>query len=368
MNPIYFDNAATTPVFEEVKKIFLSDLFANPSSIHSAGVASMVEVEKAREIIAKSVKAKAEQVYFTGSGTESNNWVLNSFVSEKKSVVISKIEHPSIIEKAKNLEEKGYAVKYIKVLKNGRIDLDDARQKILESDGLCSVMHVNNETGVIQPIEEISEICLQKKVLFHVDACQSYTKIPINFQNLNIDFITINSSKIHGPKGVGALIVKNESSLRPFIYGGSQENGLRAGTLNLNSILAFSKAVELNINLKVSDKIKKLQQYLINEMRKHFSDVMINGDVDYLAPHILNIRLREIKAKDVFWYLNKNKIYTSMSSACSSNKFTPSYVLESMGLNQEENFSSIRISLGYFNTEEEINIFVKMLGLFINDK
>lgn len=365
MKLIYFDNAATTPVFEEAKNIFLEDLFANPSSIHSAGVSAMMKVERAREIIAGAINANAEQVYFTATGTEANNWVLKSLNSPKRSMVISRIEHPSIMETAKYLENNGFKIKYINVKADGCIDLEDAKDKISSEDSLCSVMHVNNETGIVQPIEELAKICRVKNVLIHVDACQSFTKIPIDFSGMNLDFLTINSSKINGPKGIGALIIKNHLTLNSFIHGGSQENGLRAGTLNLNAIQSFAKAVELSIGLDVSKKLKGLRDNMIQKMSHNFHGFKINGDINLLAPHILNIRFDNFFAKDIFWHLNKNKIYTSMSSACSANKFTPSYVLEAMGLSEAENYASIRISFGYFNSDDEIDIFIDTLGKLI---
>lgn len=370
MKSIYLDNAASTPMLAEVKEELAKQsdlLIGNASSIHSLGVRASREVEKAREIIANSLSTSADNIVFTSGGTESNNWVIQSLFHQKKknqnTIVTSTIEHPSVLAPIKWLAENfGVKVIFIGVDHEGRILVDDLKKSLSDEVFLCSIMHVNNEVGSLQPMEEIANLCEQYKVPLHVDACQSFLKIPINLSELNITYLTINSHKVHGPKGVGALYLKSANSLSPLFHGGGHESNRRSGTLNTPPITAFGKAVEIQKNNpEYFKKLHELSSWTRKKLIENFSTVSINSPENNLAPHILNIRFNNHLGKDVFWALNKSGVYVSTSSACSSNKMTPSHVLAAMGLNDKNNLESIRLSFGLLTTKEEIEDFIDCL-------
>jgi cysteine desulfurase len=370
LKTIYLDNAASTPLLLEVKvehDIFLEKLVGNPSSIHTFGVRASKEVEKARDYIATALETSADNIVFTSGGTESNNWVIQSLFHQKKenqnTIITSAIEHPSVHAPIKWLQEKfGVNVIYINVDQDGRVILEELKNAISDKVFLCTIMHVNNEVGSLQPIEEISEICGHYHVPFHVDACQSFLKVPINLSKLNITYLTLNSHKVHGPKGVGALYIKANNPLSPLFHGGGHESNRRSGTLNAPAIAAFGKSVDLQF--KNPDWFKKM--YELNEwtrikLSENFANISFNSPPKNLAPHILNVRFSEKMGKDVFWALNKAGVYVSTSSACSSNKMTPSHVLSAMGIEDKHNLESIRISFGLQNTYEDVEEFISTL-------
>ena len=374
MKTIYLDNAASTPMLPEVLVELTKQsefLTGNASSIHALGVRASREVEKAREIIANSLSTSADNIVFTSGGTESNNWVIQSLFFQKKknqnTIITSLIEHPSVLAPIKWLSENfGVKVIYIGVDQEGRILLEDLKKSLSDDVFLCSIMHVNNEVGSLQPMEEIAKMCEQFNVPLHVDACQSFLKIPINLKDLNITYLTINSHKVHGPKGVGALYLKAAHSLSPLFHGGGHESNRRSGTINAPSIAAFGKAVEIQMNNPERlINLRELANWTRKKLIDKFSSISINSPENNLAPHILNIRFNNHLGKDVFWALNKSGVYVSTSSACSSNKMTPSHVLAAMGLNDKNNLESLRLSFGLLTAKEEIENFIACLGEII---
>jgi cysteine desulfurase len=371
---VFLDNAATTKIALDVKKsmdICEDFFYANASSVHSAGLEAMKIIEKSRSEIAQALSCSPEEIFFTSGGTESNNWVIKSLIemkSDKKKILTSKIEHPSILEPLKWLEKNfNYEIVYVNVLESGVIDLLDFKNKLDESFCLCTLMHVNNEIGSIQPIDEIGKFCKLKNVLFHTDACQSFMKLPINLTQMPIDFISINSHKIHGPKGIGALFISSKVKISPFLHGGGQEMGLRSTTMNTAGIVGFGKATELLKNFKHTKKISELSFWLKSELLNKFNDCVINNDGKEVLPNILNIRFNNILGKDLFWRLNKEGIFVSTSSACSSNKNTPSRVLHEIGLSEKQNLESIRVSISVDTEKDDLKIFLNALEKIIKN-
>lgn len=370
MKPLYLDNAASTPLLEEVKKTMLevmNDSFGNSSSVHSLGVDAVKKVEKAREIIARSLNAQPEEIYFTSGGTESNNWVIQSVVKQgltkRKKIVTSEIEHPSILAPLMWVQEKfGIEVVKVGVDSEGRVRIPDLEAALKDDVLLCTLMHVNNEVGSIQPIEIAAKLCLKHGIAFHVDACQGYIKVPLDLKVLELTYLTINAHKLHGPKGIGALYMKKGHELDALFHGGGHEMNRRSGTLNVPAIAGFGKAVELqSASLEKFVEMKKLLNWLSDELTNHFSNYALTGADSERAPHILNIRFKGFLGKDIFWALNKAKIAVSTSSACSSNKLTPSHVLKAMGFNDESNLEALRISIGLQTTKDDLQLLINEL-------
>jgi len=361
---IYFDNAATTRIDKRViEKMlpFIDDNFGNPSSLHQFGTNVKDEIQKARTIIAKHLKCEIDEVVFTASGTEANNFAIKgiAFANKHKGnhIIVSNIEHDCILNTCKWLETQGFFVTYLQVNEQGFIDLENLKRCINPKTILVSVMHVNNEIGTIQPINEIANICKQKNVYFHSDACQSFGKIPVDIQN--IDLLTINSHKIYGPKGVGALIIKKGTNIQPLLHGGGQENGLRSSTENAAGIIGFAKAVELCfLEMETETKrIFELQRKVINYLKDNIEGIYFNGDLINRLPHNINFCISELEGESIrlLLLLDERGVAVSSGSACSSNGDNPaSHVLQAIGLNQFEARGSIRISLGRYNTENEI--------------
>ena len=370
MKSIYLDNAASTPMLLEVKEELIKNsehLIGNASSIHSVGVKASREVEKARESIANSLSTSADNIVFTSGGTESNNWVVQSLFHQKNknqnTIITSAIEHPSVLAPIMWLQKQyGINVVNIGVDTEGRILIEDLKKALSDDVIFCSIMHVNNEVGSIQPMKEIAELCEKFNVPLHVDACQSFLKVPINLSQLKISYLTINSHKVHGPKGVGALYLREGYSLLPLFHGGGHESNRRSGTLNAPAISAFGKSVELQSkNTDFFKQMSDLNLWTQKKLIEIFPPITINSPTNNLAPHILNVRFKDLLGKDLFWSLNKAGVYVSTSSACSSNKMTPSHVLSAMGLDEKHNLESIRISFGLQTTKEEIEYFIDVL-------
>lgn len=370
MRNTYLDNAASTPLLAEVQATMLecmNESFGNSSSIHTPGVQAIRRVERAREIIANSLNASSEEFYFTCGGTESNNWVIKSFLGrtdlKNKKIITSAIEHPSILVPLNWLAEYfGIQIIKIGVDSEGIIKLAELEKAMDSNVLLCTIMHVNNEVGSIQPLNEISKLCEKFNVPFHVDACQSFIKVPLNLSHTKITYLTINAHKLHGPKGVGALYMRKGHELPAFMHGGGHEMNLRSGTLNVPGIVGFGKAVELQAPSSGRFvEMGQLLKWLSEELKTAFPTCKITGHVTMKAPHILNVRFPGHLGKDLFWALNKVGIAVSTSSACSSTKMTPSSVLAALGLSDEENLEALRISIGLLTTKEDLEFLLNQL-------
>jgi len=368
MKPIYLDNAATTKIDAEVLKAmlpYLKEHYGNASSMHFKGEKAKRALDDSRRKIAEVSGAKPEEIHFTSGGTESNNWALKGLFwknyPKKNHLVVSKIEHDCILKTCEWLETQGAKVTYLGVDENGFVNLEQLRKAITKKTFLVSIMHANNEIGTIQDIEKIGEICREKGALFHSDACQSFTKVPIDVKKQNVDLLTINSHKISGPKGVGALYIRNGIEITPLLHGGGHERGLRSGTENVAGIVGFAKATEL-IRKKDVEKMKSLQNELIKKILTTIPKAKLNGpDGDRRLCNNVNLSFGNVEGEAVGGYLEKEGIYVSTGSACMSNTLSSSYVLTALGLTDFEQNSSIRVSLSKYTTEKEINKLIKIL-------
>ncbi len=369
MKQIYFDNAATTKVDEKVLKAmmpYFTEKYGNASSQHLAGSDVKIALENSRKTIAKKINAKNSEVVFTSGGTEGNNFVLKGLFFEnypkKNHIITTKIEHDSILKTCKWLEKQGCKVTYLDVDFEGFVNLKDLENAVTSETFLVSVMHANNEIGVIQDIEEIGKICKEKKVLFHTDACQSFTKVELNVVKQNIDLMTLNAHKIYGPKGVGALYVsdKVKHEIVPLLHGGGHESKLRSGTENIPGIVGFAEAVRIS-NRKDNLKMEKLRDKLIENLLK-IKNVKLNGSFEKRLCNNVNVSFMNIEGEAVGGYLESFGIYTSTGSACMSNTLESSHVLKALGFEPLRANSSLRISLSKYNTEEEIDYFLKKIS------
>lgn len=373
---IYLDNSATTKPYEEVveKMVYaLSTDYANPSSLHRKGIEVEKNIKSIRKDIARSIGAKDKEIYFTSGGTESNNTIIrgvvNLYKKRKNHIISTEIEHPSVLNTLKDLEEEGFEVTYLKVNKEGKINLDELKESIRPTTSLVTIMHVNNEIGSIQPIEEIGKYLksLKEKVYFHVDAIQSYGKINFRPSRYNIDFMSVSGHKFHGPKGIGFMYVKESNRLKPILTGGGQEVGARSGTENVPGIYGLGEAIKIvNKDLdKKIENIRNLKTLLKNEIVNNIEDIKINSNNEGVC-HILNISFRGIKGEVLLHYLEQKGLYISTGSACSSKK-KGSHVLNAIGINPDEIEGAIRFSLSDLNKEEEILEAVKILKESINE-
>ncbi len=361
MRTIYLDNAATTKLHPLVRKAMSEceeDGFGNSSSLHSAGRKAKEKLDLARETISKKVFAKNHKLIFTSGGTESNNFAIKGLAlgsREKKHIVTTKIEHDCVLNTLGFLEKYGYKVTYLDVDKEGLVNLEALENAITKDTLLVSVIHGNNEIGTIQNLKEIGRIVHEKGSVFHTDACQSFTKQPIDMEKDNIDLLTINAHKIYGPKGVGALLVKEGLGLEPLLHGGGHEYGLRSGTVNVPGIVGFSKATEI-IGEREIEHMASLRNQLVKGL-KDIDDCWLNGpevDSGKRLCNNANLTFMYAEGEAIVLYLDALGICVSTGSACSSNTLKPSHVLKAIGLKQEQSHGTIRFSIGIDNTTEEI--------------
>ncbi len=376
---IYLDNGATTkvdPKVLEAMNYYHTDKYGNPSSIHSFGQDSKDALEGARKVIAKSIGARNDEIIFTSGGTESDNLAIKGVIntqqnngcncdcsnSRKNHIITTKIEHPAIKNTCKALEKEGYEVTYLDVDKEGFVDLEKLRNSITEKTILVTIIHANNEIGTIQDLEGIGNICKEKKVLFHTDAVQSFTKTKLNVVEQNLDLVSLSAHKIHGPKGIGALFVKRGTKLKPLMFGGSQEFELKPGTENVPGIVGFSEAVKI-ANEKHIEYMKKLRDKLIEGALK-IPGTRLNGPKERLCNNI-NLSFRGIEGEALGGYLDQKWVCSSTGSACSSRTLEPSHVLKAIGLSDEEAHGSLRLTLSKFNTEKEIDYVLKILPKYV---
>ena len=373
---IYLDNSATTKPYNDVieKVVYaLSTDYGNPSSLHRKGIEVEKNIKLIRQNVARSLGVKDKEIYFTSGGTESNNAIIRGVVylnkKRKNHIISTNIEHPSVLNTLKDLEENGYEVTYLNVNKEGKIDIEEFKQALKPTTCLVTVMHVNNEVGSIQPIQEIGKHLktLKDKVYLHVDAVQSYTKINFRPSRYNIDFMSASGHKFHGPKGIGFMYVKENNRLKPILTGGGQEIGIRSGTENTSGIYGLGEAVNIiykDLDSKI-EKIANLKKLLKDEIVKNIDNIKINSQEDGVC-HILNISFRGIKGEVLLHYLEQKQVYISTGSACSSKK-KGSHVLNAMGLTADEIEGAIRFSLSDLNTEEEILEAVRIVKESVDD-
>ncbi|NCN86883.1 cysteine desulfurase [archaeon] len=369
---VYLDNAATTKVDDKVLKAMLpyfTEEYGNASSMHMKGSEAKNSLEKSRKIIANSINAKSSEIYFTSGGTESNNWALKGLFwqnfPKKNHIITTKIEHDCILKTCEWLEKEGAKVTYLDVNSEGFVDLEELKKAITEKTFLVSIIHGNNEIGTIEDIESIGKICQEKKVLLHTDACQSYTKVPIDVKKQNLDLVTINSHKIHGPKGVGALYIKEGIKITPLMHGGGHEKLMRSGTENIPGILGFAKASE-QLSKKELNKMKIIRDKLIEGILEKIPNTKLNGPTgEKRLANNINISFMNIEGESIGGYLENENIFVSTGSACMSNTLSGSHVLKALGLSDLEQNSSIRFSISKYTTEKEIDYVLKKLPKII---
>jgi len=366
---IYIDNNATTPVDPAVAEkmcAFLKEQFGNPSSLYPLGRTVKETITQARESVAKALGAQRSEIFFTGSGTESDNWAIRGVLDarpDKREIITSAIEHPAVLRLANDLEKKGCKVSYVPVDSDGIVDLDFLRRSITPQTAIISIMHANNEIGTIQPIEEIVGLARKKGVPVHTDAVQSFGKIDLDVTKLGVDLLTISAHKIYGPKGVGALYIRKGTDIFPFIHGGGQERGLRAGTENTPGIVGFGEAARLlrERGKKDRERIENLTQSLRKGIEDSIPKIRFNGHPEKRVKNTLNIAFPGLEAEAILLALATKGICVSTGSACSSESEDVSHVLLSIGLKPEIARSCLRISLGRFNTEEDVRDTLKDL-------
>ena len=366
---VYFDNSATTKPYDEVIEAVskgMKEYFGNPSSLHKIGMNCEKRLNEAREYFASTIKCNKEEIYFTSGGSEGNNLILKGLLKPGHHFITTAFEHHSIISTCKQLEEKGVKVTYLDVDSEGRISLEDLEEAITKDTVLVSIMQVNNEIGVIQDIEAIGKLIKERssRAKFHVDAVQGYGKLPIDVNKSNVDFLTVASHKIHGPKGVGFIYIKKGIILNSLISGGSQEKGIRAGTENLPGIIGFEKSAQMTFEEMESryDKVLELKKYFVERLNE-IKDIRVNGEIDGFSPYILNVSFLGVRAEVLLHLLEEQNIYVATGSACTSKSSAAhgSYVIKSLGLSNKEVESAIRFSFSYENTKEEVDYTIDVL-------
>ncbi len=357
---IYLDNNASTPVDPEVAEAVIFALrnnYGNPSSSHNAGRTARQVVETARERVASLIDASPQEIFFTSGGTESNNLAIAGTASKSKKghIITSILEHPSVMNTCRALEERGFCITYIPVGRNGRVSAEDVGKAIRPDTILVTIMHANNETGVLQPIEEIGTITRQKNIPFHTDAAQSAGKIPVKTGELNIDMLTLAAHKFYGPKGIGALYIKKGLSIKPIMSGAAHESGLRPGTENVPAIAGFGKACELSSRYTGlwASHTHSLTTMLYNGLRQKAGSITLNGHETLRLPNTINLSVLGTDATELLERLGE-RVAASSGSACHAGSRKPSSILLSMGVSEQDALSSIRLSTGKDNTEREI--------------
>ena len=371
---IYLDHAATTKVDPRVLQEMLpyfTENFGNPSAFYSIARDAKNVVEESREVIAKAINADPAEIYFTAGGTESDNWALIStaeaYASKGKHIITSTIEHHAILHTCKYLEKKGYEVTYVDVDEDGIIKLEELKAAIRPDTILISIMAANNEIGSLQPLKEIGELAKEHKVLFHTDAVQAFTQIPIDVKEMNIDMLSASGHKINGPKGIGILYMKKGIRAGAFIHGGAQERRKRAGTNNVPGIVGMGKAVEIAMaehQERIAAKVA-LRDYLIEKMLKEIPYTKLNGHRELRLPNNTNFSFRFIEGEALLILLEQAGICGSSGSACTSGSLDPSHVLLAIGLPHEIAHGSLRLTLSEENTREEMDYVVEKLKTIV---
>lgn len=373
---IYLDHAATTAVHPDVLKEMLpyfTDRFGNPSSVYGFAANNKNKLTEARETIAGALGAKPEEIYFTAGGSESDNWALKctaeAYGVHGGHIITTKIEHHAILHTCKYLQNRGYDVTYLDVDENGLVDLNTLEAAIRPDTFLISIMFANNEIGTIEPIKEIGEIAHRHGILFHTDAVQAFGQIPIHVDGMNIDMLSASGHKFNGPKGIGFLYIKKGLKLKSFIHGGQQERGRRAGTENVPGIVGIAKACEIAM-AEMEERMKKeteLRDYLIERILKEIPYTRLNGHSKKRLPNNVNISFQFVEGESILIMLDVAGICASSGSACTSGSVDPSHVLLAIGLPHEIAHGSLRLTIGYENTKEEMDTVVDNLKRIITN-
>ena len=374
MKTVYFDNNATTKVaeevLEEIKPLFC-ELYGNPSSMHTFGGQIGRRIRQSREQVADLLGCDPSEIVFTGCGTESDNTAIKGTLAaapNRRTVITTRVEHPAVLAVCRELENHGYTVVELSVDREGRLDMAELEEQLDDNTALVTIMYANNETGVVFPIEEIAELVTSKGAIFHTDAVQAVGKIPLNLSKSNIDLLSLSGHKLHAPKGVGVLYIRKGTRLSPFMLGGHQEAGRRAGTENVPGIVGLGKACELaaeNLDAENS-KVKALRDKLEKSILQKCPDCRINGDPDNRLPNTTNISFEYIEGEAILLMMDKYGICASSGSACTSGSLEPSHVLRAMGVPFTAAHGSIRFSLSRYNTEEEVDYTIEKLPPIIN--
>jgi cysteine desulfurase len=372
---IYLDNAATTPLLPEVREAmmpYLGEVFGNPSSLHDWGDGAREAMDTARERVARLISGSPEEIIFTGSGTESNNFAVKGLAmaqqSKGKHVVVSAIEHFSVLHSAKTLEKWGFEVSEVAVDRYGTVDLDDLKRKIRKDTVLVSIMHANGEVGTIEPIAEIAKITRENKVLFHTDAVATAGTIPVNVAELGVDALSLAGNQFYGPKGVGALWVRKGVRIMPFLDGGVQEGGRRAGTENVPAIAGLGKAAEL-AGRDMADRIKHLtplRDRLLKELPDKIDHVIITGHLQNRLPGLASFCVEFIEGESMLMLLNSKGIAVSSGSACTSRALKASHVLIALGLSHEIAQGSVLFTFGRDSTPQDIDYVLEVMPPIVN--
>jgi cysteine desulfurase len=377
---VYFDNNATTPLHPGVKEALIEglEIFGNPSSMHGFGREAREKIEEAREKVASFIGADAGEILFVGSGSEANNTVLSLLhcdstrcscaLSGRSGLVTTAIEHPCVLNTARDLGRKRHEVTYLPVDKYGRIDLDELRRAVTDKVGMVSIMMANNEIGTIQDVKAAARIAHEGGALFHTDAVQAVGKIPVDVRDLDIDFLTISAHKLYGPKGIGALYVKKGAPYCPLILGGHQEHGRRAGTENSLGIIGMGKAIELR-GLEMEEEEKRLlelKNILKDGIAKAIPDTLFMGHPEHCLPGTLSVSFAGAEGEAILLYLDLAGIAVSTGSACASGSLDPSHVIMATGVPVENAHGSVRISLGRENTLEDVHYMLHHLPPIID--
>ncbi len=369
MRRIYLDNSATTQVSDEVASAmqpYNGEKFGNASSLYMRGRESAEGIEKAREQVAGAIGADTKEIIFTSGGTESDNIAIlgaaHAYREHGDHIITSSIEHPAVMETVEHLKLEGYNVTHVPVDKEGILNVDALNEAVTPNTILISVMHVNNEIGTIQPIEEVGKIAKESDIVFHTDAVQSFGKIDVNVDSLGVDLLTLSGHKIHGPKGVGALFVRKGTKLKAIMYGGGQERGLRSGTENVPAIVGMGQASEIAVRDKSKNvtHMTRLRDRLIDGIMKE-EYVKLNGSRTKRSPNNVNVSFRFIEGESLVLMLDAQGVETSTGSACSSKDLQPSHVLRALGMQPEQAHGSLRLTNSQYNTEEEIDYVLEVL-------
>ena len=365
---IYMDNAATTKVTDSVLNAmlpYLRENYGNASAIYSLGQKSRAAIENSRIKIAEILKTKASEIYFTSSGTESDNWVIKESLNprEKHHIISSRIEHPAILNSLKAVKRLGSDYSLISVDQEGFVNLDELSEKIRDNTKLISIMFANNEIGTIEPIEEISKIARDKNILLHTDAVQAMGNVKFNLRDLDVDMLSISGHKLGAPKGIGILYIKEGTEISPFINGGEQERGMRASTENVASIVGIGRALEdayANIDANI-EYTRDLRNYTIEKLL-NIHGIILHGPREKRLPGNINITLKDTKPQTMVQYLDMYDICVSSGSACAAGSINPSHVLRAIGRSEEDSLSMLRLSLNHNNTREECDYVVEKIS------
>jgi cysteine desulfurase len=374
MKTVYFDNNATTKVAPEVLEEMLplfSELYGNPSSMHSFGGQIAHKIKEARGQVADLLGCDSSEIVFTSGGTESDNAAIKGVLDanpQKRKIITTRVEHPAVLATCRELETLGFTVVELGVDRQGNLDLDELKEQVDANTAVVSIMYANNETGVIFPMEKIAEIVSSSGAVLHTDAVQAVGKIPLNLSKSKIDLLSLSGHKLHGPKGIGVLYIKKGTRISPFIVGGHQEAGKRAGTENTAAIVGIGKACELAAKFLDDEntRVKKLRDRLEEKILKICPDSRLNGDKKSRLPNTTNISFEFVEGEAILLMLDKFGICASSGSACTSGSLEPSHVMRAMGVPFTAAHGSIRFSLSRYNTEEEVDFVIEKLPPIIN--